>query len=133
MMMCRSIFICDKFLIENIRAFISSTFQIEGESRVVVGSRVFVVCLPWRGFFAHLCSLVGIRRQNVLAAALGLGACVLLAALDDTGALELLLALLGGDADEDDANDDQNDANGDSDNPAWDRVIAVNWFTVYGA
>lgn len=105
-MMCRSIFICDKFLIEIIRAFISLTSRIEDESRVVVGSRVAVVCLPWRAFLAHLCSLVGIRRQNVLAAALCIRCRVLLAALDDTGALELLLALLGGDADQDDANDD---------------------------
>ena len=77
----------------------------------------------------HLCSFVGIRRHYVLAAALGLGV-VLLAALDDTGALELLLALLGGDADQDDAHDDEDDANDDSDEPSGRVIVAVDFLAV---
>ena len=62
--------------------------------------------------------------MNVLAAALSIRACVLLAALDDTGALKLLLALLGSNTDEDECNDDDDDANDDSDNPAGDLFAA---------
>ena len=47
--------------------------------------------------------------MNFLATALGFRVCVLLAALDDTGPLPLLLALLGGDIGQDDGNDGDDD------------------------
>ena len=60
---------------------------------------------------------------------------VLLAALDDTGALPLLLALLGGDADQDDDNDCDDDANDGCDKPGGGVLFhftcsAVNFITV---
>ena len=95
-----------KFLIVYTKAFLSLTSRLENKSPISARSLVVVVCHSWRGFLAHLCSFLFVRRHNVPAAAPAILGYVAIAALEYAGKLPLLRALLGGVTGHDDANDD---------------------------